>query len=107
MVRSRPKEVTKETVKKKFEENGIIMTTAKVRVKLYNYIRIADDKKVKAIYTMLENDITEENKWWQDNAFTKELDRRYSAWEAGKEKGYTPEEVDAAIAQLKKKSRGK
>ncbi len=56
---------------------------------------------------MLENDIMEENKWWEDHVFTKELDRRYSAWEAGKEKGYTPEEVDAAIAQLKKKSRGK
>lgn len=83
------------------------MTTATLREKLYDYIRIADDKKVKAIYRMLENNITVENKWWQDHVFTKELDRRYSTRETDKEKGYTLEEVDASIAQLKKKSRGK
>jgi hypothetical protein len=49
MVRSKPTEDTNEAFKKKFEENGIIMTTAKVREKLYDYIRIAADKKVKAI----------------------------------------------------------
>ena len=85
----------------------IKMTTATVREKLYDYIRIADDKKVKDIYMMLEDDITEENKWWQNHVFTKELDRRYSTWETGKEKGYTLEEVNASIAQLKKKSSGK
>ena len=85
----------------------IKMTTATVREKLYDYIRIADDKKVKDIYMMLEDDITEENKWWQNHVFTKELDRRYSTWKTGKEKGYTLEEVDASIAQLKKKSSGK
>ena len=85
----------------------IKMTAATVREKLYDYIRIADDKKVKAIYMMLEDDITEENKWCQNHVFTKELDRRYSTWETGKEKGYTLEEVDASIAQLKKKSSGK
>jgi hypothetical protein len=79
------------------------MTTAAVREKLYDYIRVADEKKLKAIYTMLEGEIASETEWWKDNVFTKELDKRYKAWENGKEKGYTLAEVDATIDQLKKK----
>lgn len=79
------------------------MTTKAVREKLYDYIRVADDKKVKAIYMMLEDDIKEETEWWKDNAFVNELDRRYATWSAGKEKGYSPAEIDASIEQLRKK----
>ncbi len=42
------------------------MTIANIREKLYDYIRVADDRKVKAIYRMLEDEITEEVKWWND-----------------------------------------
>jgi hypothetical protein len=35
------------------------MTTAAIREKLFDYIRIADDKKLKAIYMILEDDISE------------------------------------------------
>lgn len=83
------------------------MTMAAVREKLYDYIRVADDKKVKAIYMMLEDEITMEVEWWKDNAFVKELDKRYEAWESGKEKGYTLAEIDASIEQLKKKQAAK
>ena len=31
------------------------MTTAAIREKLHEYINIADDKKVEAIYTMVES----------------------------------------------------
>ena len=31
------------------------MTTSLVREKLYDYIRVADDKKIKAIFMMLED----------------------------------------------------
>ena len=79
------------------------MTTAAVREKLYDYIRVADDKKVKAIYMMLEDEIVHEVAWWEDNAFTKELDKRYAAWSGGKEKGYTMAEIDASIEQQKRK----
>jgi hypothetical protein len=34
------------------------MTTAAIRDRLYDYIKVADDKKIKAIYMMLEDDIT-------------------------------------------------
>ncbi len=33
------------------------MTTSAIREKLYDYIRVADDKKIKAIYMMLEDEI--------------------------------------------------
>ena len=36
-----------------------------IREKLQEYIRIADDKKVKAIYTIIKSDI-DEFRWWQD-----------------------------------------
>ena len=54
-----------------------IITTLGIREKLYDFIRIADDKKVKAIYMMLEDEITEEIEWWKNNEFIDELDRRY------------------------------
>jgi len=79
------------------------MTTASVREKLYDYIRVADDKKLMAIYTMLESEITDEVKWWKDNVFIKELDNRYTSWNDGKEKGYSLEEVDASIEQVRKR----
>lgn len=79
------------------------MTVAAVREKLYDYIRVADDKKVKAIYTMLEDEINEEVKWWKDNNFLNELDKRYKGWESGKEKSYTLAEINASIEKLKKK----
>jgi membrane carboxypeptidase/penicillin-binding protein PbpC len=79
------------------------MKTAAIREKLYDYIRVADDKKVQAIFVMLEEDITEQVKWWNDNVFVSDLEKRYKAWETGKEKGYTLAEVEASIDQLRKK----
>ena len=33
------------------------MTTATIRQKLHNYLEVADDKKVRAIYTMMETEV--------------------------------------------------
>ncbi len=52
------------------------MTTIGIRHKLYDYIRTAADKKVKAIYTMLEEEIEEEYKHWDVKAFIIELNKR-------------------------------
>ncbi len=79
------------------------MSTAEIREKLYNYIRGADDKKIDAIYTLLEDEITENLEWWQDKAFTEELDERYNGYKSGKSKGYTVEEVEASINELRQK----
>jgi len=52
------------------------MNTATIRKKLYEYIRVADDKKVRAIYTIIENDVIEPYEWWNDNELLTELDHR-------------------------------
>ena len=79
------------------------MTTSAVRDKLYDYIRVADDKKIKAIYLMLEDDIIEKAAWWKDAVFLSEIDNRYAAWTEGREKGYSIDEISDAIGLLKKK----
>jgi len=83
------------------------MDTTALREKLCDYIRVADEKKLKAIYTILEDEITEETEWWKDHVFIGELDNRYEAWQKGNEKAYTLNEVDIAIKQLKEKRRAK
>ena len=45
------------------------MTTSAIREKLVSYLQVADDKKVKAIYTMVEDEInTAENDWDEEFA---------------------------------------
>ena len=79
------------------------MTASTVREKLYDYIRVADEKKLKAIYMMLEDEISEELDWWENAAHMKELDKRYKKWNDGTEKGYTPESIETALTMLKSK----
>ena len=43
-----------------------MMTTTAIRQKLYEYIRFADDKKIKAIYTVVADDAKETADWWED-----------------------------------------
>jgi len=38
------------------------MTTATIRKRLYDYIMIADDKKIKAIYTLPEDQLVPEGR---------------------------------------------
>ena len=83
------------------------MKASVLRDKLYDYIRVADDKKIKAIYVMLENEIEEEIAWWKDKEFMKDLDSEYADWKSGKVKGYTLEETNASIDQLRIKRNGK
>lgn len=83
------------------------MTTADIREKLYEYIRIADDEKVKAIYTILEDEITEDLEWWKDKGFMHELDQRYNDYKGGKTETYDLAEVEASIQQLKQKRTSK
>ena len=63
-----------------------------IREKLQEYIRIADDKKVKAIYTMIENDL-EKDLWHNNEMLLNEWDSDYDNYKKGKEKGLTLAEV--------------
>ncbi len=73
------------------------MNTTIIRQKLHEYIKVADDKKVKAIYTIVESDINEMNEWWNDESFIAELDKRSSDLKSGKEKGVTWDELKAEL----------
>ena len=82
------------------------MTTATIRQKLYDYIRVAEEKKVKAIYTMLEKEIEEEFDCWNDNEFMEELDRRSNDYKNGNVKGVSWEEVKGRILSSTGKHKG-
>lgn len=83
------------------------MTISAIREKLYDYIRIADDKKIKAIYMMLEDEITEDIQWRNDNPFVRELDRRHTDWKSGKEEAFTTQQIDASVEELRQQRKAK
>ncbi|RYY36754.1 MAG: hypothetical protein EOP46_05310 [Sphingobacteriaceae bacterium] len=76
------------------------MTTTDIRERLKSYIDYADDKKVQAIYTMVEEEINERYNWWDDKALLKELDNRIKEIELLPEEGRTWDEVKAAARKL-------
>lgn len=78
------------------------MSTLEIKRKLFDYIRNADNRKVKAIYTIIENEIQEYKNVWT-NEFVDELNRRSLEFESGKVSGYTWEEVKTR-ARNKRKS---
>lgn len=69
------------------------MTTAAIREKLHEYIDFADDRKVEAIYTIMENEITEKLDLWEDKEFLEEINNRVKDFESGNLKCSTWEEV--------------
>jgi hypothetical protein len=77
------------------------MRNTTIREKLYDYIRFADDKKVKAIYTIVESEIAAMESPWEDPAFLVELDHRVTEFERGKVKGASWEEIKAKAKTLK------
>ena len=83
------------------------MSSAAIRNKLYDYIRVADDKKLNAIYNLLENEIEQTNEWWKDKKFTKELDSRYQALENGSDKGFTIDQLEKSVITIRTQKYGK
>jgi hypothetical protein len=77
-----------------------------IRNKLYDFIRVADEKKLNAIYHLLQGEIDQTQEWWKDKAFTAELDRRYQSLENGTDKGYTLDELDTSVIKQRKKRYG-
>ena len=74
------------------------MTTTAIRKKLVDYLQTADDKKVKAIYTMVEDEIVEKGyDYWNDKAFIEELDKRSANYKNGKTKAIAWEDAKAQI----------
>ena len=69
------------------------MDTLTIRQKLYEYIKIADDEKVEAIYTIIKDEGSESYEWWNDDNLVAELDRRSADLKSGKDKGITWEQT--------------
>ncbi|MGZ8558059.1 MAG: hypothetical protein ACXWWC_07000 [Chitinophagaceae bacterium] len=65
------------------------MKTADIRHKLHHYIETAQDKKVKAIFAMVEDAIEETYDHWSDEKFVAELQRRETAYLNGSAKTFT------------------
>ncbi len=78
------------------------MTTTIIRERLYDYIRAADDKKVKAIYALLEDQIAPKSHWSEDEEFVAELDERVRRYEAGIDPGFSVEEARSSLNEMKK-----
>ncbi len=76
------------------------MATLSIRQKLISYLATADDSKVKAIYTLLEADITEPTFALSIDQL-EILDREHDLHLAGKTKSYNRAEAVDIIKGLK------
>ena len=77
------------------------MTTTVIRKKLQEYIKTADDKKIKAIFTLVESDLNSVQNWWEDKEFVAELNDRVKRYEEGIDIAFTFKEVKEEILRLK------
>ena len=75
------------------------MTVSTIRQSLHNYLEIANEKKVKAIYTMLEEDIKSSSLTYT-KSLKKELDSRQEDFKSGKVKMVTAKESKNRIDKL-------
>ncbi len=83
------------------------MKNLKLKQKLHQYIEMADEKKLKAIYVMVEDEIEEKYDIWNNKDFVAEIERRTSEMENGSAKTYTWDEVQQHAKQAVEKARSK
>ena len=82
------------------------MNTSSIRKQLHNYLEVADDKKIKAIYIMMENEVKESALDYTDE-LKEELDKRSADYKNGKTKFITARESKKRINKLLKPAREK
>jgi putative addiction module component (TIGR02574 family) len=79
------------------------MTTSIIRQKLHNYLEVADDKKIKAIYAIMEVDVEEKALIYSDE-IRADLDSRLAKYEADKTDIISADESKQRILSLMKKA---
>lgn len=79
------------------------MTTSAMRQELQNYLQVAEDKKVKAIYVMVEDEIKASALEYTEE-FKAELDRRVAYYLNGG-KMVTPEQMENRLQGIRKKKK--
>lgn len=77
------------------------MNTADIKQELHNYLEIADDKKLEAIYIMVKDEIKDTAIIYTDE-FKSELDRRVEHYLNGG-KMISPEEMNKRLNVIRKK----
>jgi len=77
------------------------MNTANIRQQLHGYLEIADDKKINAIYTMVEDEIKETIVEYTPE-FKSELDKRVNYYLNGGEM-VSPAEMNKRLQAIRKK----
>jgi hypothetical protein len=77
------------------------MTIAAIKEKLHNYISEADDEKIKNLYHIFEDQMAPAVDWSEDKEFIAELDERVRRYEEGIDPGYTWDDVEASINELR------
>ena len=75
------------------------METTLIRQKLHHFIETIEDKKAKAIYTLFEDEI-EQDEWEYTEEFKTELDNRYEHYQRGGKMITTSEANDQISAVL-------
>ncbi len=80
------------------------MSTTEIRNILHGFIDTAQDKKIKALYTIVETEI-ERGNHWQDGKFIDEMNKRVDELETGKVKGYSWEQVKSRAKKALKASK--
>lgn len=82
------------------------MRTSQIRQRLHNYLEVADDKKLKALYAIMEDNINEALVKYTTE-FTKELDKRYADYQAGKQQLVDADESKKRINYILKAGKRK
>jgi hypothetical protein len=80
------------------------MTTNVIRQKLHGFIETTNDKKVRALYTLIENDIMHSELKYTEE-FKTELYRRTASYKNGSAKLVSAKESKKKIEALLKKRR--
>jgi hypothetical protein len=75
------------------------MNTAAIRQELHNYLEVAEDKKVKAIYTMMQESIKESAVDYSKE-FKAELDARYEMYKNGSAKMISAKESKSRLQKI-------
>ena len=77
------------------------MGTSQIRQRLHNYLEVANDRKLKALYAIMEDNINEASVEYTTE-FTKELDNRYADYQAGKQQLVDADESKKRINSILK-----
>jgi putative addiction module component (TIGR02574 family) len=81
------------------------MDTLNIRQKLHEYIDMADDKEVAALYAGINEEAPQPYEWWNDDELVAELERRAEDLRTGKDPGFTWEQSrENLMARLKRLS---